>query len=78
MTATATAPAIPTPPALRARDAAAYLGVSLAQLRRYRREGIGPQGRLVGGLLYYPITELDAWMLGELTDAVPDQAGGEN
>lgn len=63
MTATITKP---NPPALRAREAADYLGVSLAALRRYRAEGRGPQGHVAGGngLLYYSIRELDDWMLG--------------
>lgn len=57
---------IPTRPALRMHEAAEYLGVSLAALRRYRATGRGPQGRAAGGngLIYYSIAELDAWMLG--------------
>ncbi|WP_100482261.1 helix-turn-helix transcriptional regulator [Mycobacteroides abscessus] len=64
MTAALTAPQ---PPALRIKDAAAYLGVSVATLHRYRLIGKGPQGHVAGdgyGLLYYSIAELDAWMLG--------------
>lgn len=64
VTTTATRPQ-PAPPALRVREAAAYLGVSVSAMRRYREVGRGPQGRLAGGILYYPIAELDRWMLGE-------------
>ena len=54
------------PPALRIKEAAEYLGVSVGTLRNYRFHGKGPQGRVAGGsgLLYYSIAELDAWMLG--------------
>lgn len=61
---------MPTRPALRIDEAATYLGISVASLRRYRATGRGPQGRAAGGngLLYYSIAELDAWMLGTDTN----------
>lgn len=57
---------IPQPPALRSKEAAAYLGVTVGTLRAYRLTGRGPQGHVAGGdgLLYYSLAELDAWMLG--------------
>ena len=66
----------PSPPALRSHDAAAYLGVSLATLRKWRALGRGPRAHLAGGgLLYYPVDELDRWMTGHSQeDGTPDPA----
>lgn len=53
-----------TPPALRIREAAAYMGVSVSAMRKWRELQTGPKAHLAGGILYYPIVELDRWMLG--------------
>ncbi len=47
-------------------DAADYLGVSVTTLYRWRRDGIGPKGKLHGLRRYaYKITDLDAWLNGD-------------
>ncbi|QSM92995.1 helix-turn-helix domain-containing protein [Mycobacteroides abscessus subsp. abscessus] len=65
-----TSPRVPAPPALRVREAAAYLGVSVAAMRKWREQNTGPKANRAGGTgtLYYPITELDRWMLGADAD----------
>lgn len=47
-------------------DAADYLGVCVTTLYRWRRDGVGPQGKLHGRRRYrYKIADLDAWMEGD-------------
>jgi excisionase family DNA binding protein len=47
-------------------DAADYLGVCVTTLYRWRRDGVGPKGKLHGRRRYrYKIADLDAWMEGD-------------
>ena len=41
--------------------AAAFLGVSVATIRRWRREGRGPRFKRLGGMIRYAITDLQEW-----------------
>ncbi|WP_237086571.1 helix-turn-helix transcriptional regulator [Mycobacteroides abscessus] len=54
--------ALPTPPALRARQAAQYVGLSEHSLAMMRVRGTGPRFMKRGRLVYYPISALDSWM----------------
>ncbi|BBY56168.1 helix-turn-helix domain-containing protein [Mycobacterium koreense] len=56
---------MPSPTALRPRQAAQYVGLSEASLARKRFRGEGPAYVKRGRLVYYPISCLDAWMCGE-------------
>jgi predicted DNA-binding transcriptional regulator AlpA len=47
---------------LRARDAAAILGLSAATLADWRCEGKGPPFRRLGRVIIYDAAELDEWM----------------
>lgn len=56
-------------------DAADYLGVSVTTLYRWRRDGVGPKDKRHGLRRYaYKITDLDAWLNGDHTDAEPARA----
>lgn len=47
---------------LKANDAAAYLGVAPKTLRNWRFEGMGPEYRVIGGGVFYPLAELVAFI----------------
>lgn len=62
------------PPAVMGFDAAAaYIGVAPSTLRtwRSRRPGFGPRALVIGGVVRYRVTELDAW----LEQFLEDEAG---
>ena len=47
------------------RDAAAYLGLTEKTLAMWAMAGKGPQGRKVGGRVFYKREELDAFICGD-------------
>jgi hypothetical protein len=48
---------------MRAKDAAAYLGLTTKALATWRVRGIGPPfRRLQGGLIFYAQQDLDEWV----------------
>lgn len=46
---------------LREADAAAYLGIAAATLRKWRAQGRGPIYRKIGNAVTYVRADLDAW-----------------
>lgn len=51
-------------------DAGDYLGVHVATLYRWRRDGIGPAHTRHGQRRFrYKIADLDAWLNGDTADA---------
>jgi len=52
---------------LTAREAAAYLNVSINTLRRWNREKHGPQPGQIAGRMYYRVTDLDAYIAEQFT-----------
>lgn len=48
---------------LRARQAAAYVGISYDHLQKLREKGRGPQYRKFGRTVLYDVKDLDAFML---------------
>lgn len=60
----------PAPLAVREEDAAAMIGVSVAKLRRWRQQGLGPRWcRLGARTLVYPVDELKAYLASRLEPA---------
>ena len=49
-------------PPLIERDAARYVGLSIATLRMYRRLGRGPAYLRLGRAIRYPLVDLNAWL----------------
>jgi predicted DNA-binding transcriptional regulator AlpA len=47
---------------LRARDAAAYLGLAMQTMARWRVEGRGPRFTKFGGAVVYQLRELDQFI----------------
>ena len=47
------------------KDAAAYLGLSAKTLATWAMTGRGPQGRKVGGRVFYRRDELDQFISGD-------------
>jgi len=60
------------------RFVAAYFGVSLATVRRWRYLGQGPRYRKIGSLVRYSVDDLSAWLASRPTggEGTPE-AGGE-
>ena len=56
------APDNSTHPPLIERDAARYMGLSIATLRMYRRLGRGPAYLRLGRAIRYPLADLDSWL----------------
>lgn len=44
------------------KGAADYVGMSVAFLNRHRITGTGPAYLKLGGRIYYPESDLDAWL----------------
>lgn len=59
------------PLAVSEREAARLIGVSTRTLYAWRRDGIGPQYRRIGGRILYPVRGIDAWLT-----STPDPTGG--
>jgi hypothetical protein len=54
-------------------DAAPYIGVTLATLRKWRVKGKGPTGYNIGRYVAYRIADLDAYLEGQYQAAMtPD------
>jgi len=54
-------------------ELAAFLGVPIATLRKWRREGVGPRAFKVGRHLRYRCSDVEAWL--ELrADPLPNSA----
>ncbi len=51
------------------KEAADYLGCSVAALRTWKRQGRGPKYFRLGKLLRYRRTDLDEWILDQLSIA---------
>ncbi len=51
------------------KEAADYLGCSVAALRTWKRQGRGPKYFRLGKLLRYRKTDLDEWILDQLSIA---------
>ena len=55
------------------RDVARLLAVSVAALRKWRRQGFGPRFRKLGSAVRYHPADLDAWLNARVTGG-----GGSN
>jgi predicted DNA-binding transcriptional regulator AlpA len=49
------------------KRAAAALGISLSTIRRQRWLGLGPKTIKIGSLVRYPKSELEAWVLSQVS-----------
>jgi len=71
--------AVPVPsPTLVERDAAAYIGTSVAFLRKLRQEGRGPDYVKLGRSVRYLIHALDAFLAAHTVSPKADAGAGAN
>jgi excisionase family DNA binding protein len=56
---------------LTSKEAAERLSVSVASLRRWRREGSGPRSYRIGGRVMYRPDELDSWVEARASEPSP-------
>jgi excisionase family DNA binding protein len=54
---------------LRTNEAAAYLGVAPRTLRVLWRDRVRPTSKIGGGILFYRVTDLDAFVESHRVDA---------
>lgn len=55
---------------IRAAEAAERLGLASETLRKMRQKRVGPAFEKIGRLVYYRVTDLDAWQDGQVTERV--------